>query len=1034
MRPLALRMQAFGPYAGEQSLDFDDLKGRRFFLIHGPTGSGKTTILDAMVFALYGDTSGSERQVTDLRSDHADSHRPTEVTFDFALGADHYRVWRRPAQERPKLRGDGVTLEQQDATLWRLSARPDGDRHEAPTNVDGKPLATGWSKVTEACREILGFRAEQFRQVVMLPQGRFQELLRADSAGRADILATLFGTQRFARLERALKEAAAGQRKRLEELSHERRWVLDSISVADEETLQTERVSAAEQLTEACERRARLDDARSEAETAHARARDVQATLDAAAAAQDAVSGLRGRTAEIETVRAELQLARAAALVDPAARHAERCAEAAERRAQQRTAARGVMAAAAASHATAAAALQDQAERAGARRDAERHLAELNELRDRVGPLATARTQLDAAVAAESGAAAELESSRAALAAAVAVREEARGELERVRALAATEASCATAAESARIAADRRTGLEELTDRLATARREAQTAAEDANAAHERWETAGARAAALEADWLAGQATLLAQGLQPGVPCPVCGATDHPSPARSAVEVPSAELVAAARDARDAALRERDEIRRRESEAAAIEREVGASLDALTATLGDAADLPIAVCRDAVRVAVQAVSEACAAGALLPEVHARAEQADAAAQAAEAAVQPAQEQATTASSEVARARAAYDERCAGVPEALRDPAALQTAIETATAHHAELQRALADAESAVRRAEATLADARAADAAALCEQDEADRAFAVARIELDESLVASGFCVPDGAPDAAAWHAARREAGQLTALEADITAWEHRLAEATGRAEQAAAAAAGLTAPDLAALEAASAEARSAAEDAASADAALRARGDTLEAAATKLTELRAAVEDGDRRFTVIGRLAQLTNGDNPAHLTLQRFVLGAFLDAVLVAASARLQLLSKGRYSLLRTDERRGGRRTAGLDLDVYDAWTGMERPVSTLSGGESFMAALCLALGLAETVQAYSGGIYLDTVFIDEGFGTLDDEALDLAVATLMDLQEGDRLVGIISHVGELRDRIDARLEISAERGTSSARFVVP
>ncbi|MBM3147247.1 MAG: AAA family ATPase, partial [Actinobacteria bacterium] len=117
MRPLALRMQAFGPYAGEQSLDFADLKGRGFFLIHGPTGSGKTTILDAMVFALYGDTSGSERQVADMRSDHADPGRLTEVTFDFALGADRYRVWRRPAQERPKLRGEGVTLEQQDATL-----------------------------------------------------------------------------------------------------------------------------------------------------------------------------------------------------------------------------------------------------------------------------------------------------------------------------------------------------------------------------------------------------------------------------------------------------------------------------------------------------------------------------------------------------------------------------------------------------------------------------------------------------------------------------------------------------------------------------------------------------------------------------------------------------------------------------------------------------------------------------------------------------------------------------------------------------
>jgi len=151
-------------------------------------------------------------------------------------------------------------------------------------------------------------------------------------------------------------------------------------------------------------------------------------------------------------------------------------------------------------------------------------------------------------------------------------------------------------------------------------------------------------------------------------------------------------------------------------------------------------------------------------------------------------------------------------------------------------------------------------------------------------------------------------------------------------------------------------------------------------------------------------------------------------------LDTVLIAATVRLRSMSKGRYHLLRTDERRGGRRAAGLDMDVYDTWTGKSRPVSTLSGGESFLAALALALGLAETVQARTGGVFLDTVFVDEGVGPLDAEALALAIATLMQLQEGDRLVGIISHVAELKERIDARLEVTSERGTSTALFVVP
>jgi exonuclease SbcC len=180
-------------------------------------------------------------------------------------------------------------------------------------------------------------------------------------------------------------------------------------------------------------------------------------------------------------------------------------------------------------------------------------------------------------------------------------------------------------------------------------------------------------------------------------------------------------------------------------------------------------------------------------------------------------------------------------------------------------------------------------------------------------------------------------------------------------------------------------------------------------------------------------RYEVIGRLADVANGDNPRHLSFQRYVLGAFLDDVLVAASQRLHLMTKSRYRLERTERRFGGKAAAGLNLEVYDAWTGVARPVATLSGGETFQAALSLALGLAEVVQAHAGGMYLETVFVDEGFGSLDDEALDLAVSALMGLGEDGRLVGIISHVSELRERIDARLEITAGKTGSRAAFRV-
>lgn len=1031
MRPLRVEMRAFGPYATCQVLDFADLAGRRFFLIHGPTGSGKTTILDAMVFALYGVTSGSERDAADMRSDHADPRSLTEVTFDFALGADNYRVWRRPAQERPKLRGEGSTTELQDATLWKLgAASPEG---EGPA-IQGRPLATGWSKVSAACEGLLGFRAEQFRQVVMLPQGRFQELLRADSPGRADILATLFGTQHFALLERELKEAAAAQRKKLQSLADEQRWLLASIGVESADLLAAASAQAAERLAEASERRVRLDDARTEAEAALNRARDEQARLDAATEAEASLAALQDRLPELDSRRAESTAGRQAALVAEADRHLSRCREARDVLAGELAAAEQARATAESVRTQALVERQAQEAEADALEEARRRVAELGELREKAGPLAEAGARVETTAAALHAATAAVDDSRKALAAACAAHDGVRLDRALSRAAAAQEVACASAAQAARATSRQRRDLDVLDEKLAAAEDDATRAAAEAREADDRWQAAGGRLAALEAAWAAGQAAVLARTLQPGTPCPVCGATDHPAPASAGAETPEEDELAVARATVSPALRERDAARARESETRAAVRGLHSSRAVLRGSLGDAVDLTQADCDTAAETAEKAAGDAREAAHALPALEARVEETRGAVRRAEEAAAAARECLDATSTEHARARGAYGERAAAVPEALREPAALEAATAAAEALAADLQRARDAAEAAVHSADLRLADARAAETAAARALAAADDASSAAADAFARSLVLHGFADAEGSPDADAWCAALCDDARLAELEATITTFERELAEARGRAAQAASAAAGLVAPDVAGLQRVTREARAAAEEAVSVAAASQAEVEKLEAAANRVTELRTAAAEGGRRFSVVGRLAQLTNGDNPARLTLQRFVLGVFLDTVLVAATARLSLLSKGRYSLVRTDERRGGKRSAGLDLDVYDAWTGVERPVSTLSGGESFMAALCLALALAETVQAYSGGVYLDTVFIDEGFGTLDDEALDLAVATLMDLQEGDRLVGIISHVGELRDRVDARLEITAERGTSRARFVVP
>jgi exonuclease SbcC len=247
------------------------------------------------------------------------------------------------------------------------------------------------------------------------------------------------------------------------------------------------------------------------------------------------------------------------------------------------------------------------------------------------------------------------------------------------------------------------------------------------------------------------------------------------------------------------------------------------------------------------------------------------------------------------------------------------------------------------------------------------------------------------------------------------------------------RFDETAAAAKDLVAADLPALESVAASAEKAVEENVAHQRVLAAKLAQLDATLARLRDLDAELATLDARHAVIGQIANVANGRNPYNMTFQRYVLGVFLDEVLYAASQRLRIMSRGRFLLRRVREAAGGRSAGGLDLEVEDTYTSTARPVSTLSGGESFLASLALALGLADVVQGYAGGIRLETIFVDEGFGTLDPEALDLAIRALRDLQQGGRLVGIISHVTELKEWIDARLEITRDRRGSSARFVI-
>ena len=915
MRPVILDMTAFGPFAGRQVLDFRELGERnRFFLIHGPTGSGKTSILDAICFALYGVTSGDERTGSQMRSQFADGDTPTEVVFDFLIGEEAYRVRRRPQQQRAAKRGGGVVTDAVEATLWRRTAC--GDDAE-----EGVPLATKAGEVTAEIERLVGFSADQFRQVVVLPQGRFRELLSADSLSREKILEQLFATRRYRDIEDELKR----EKRRLEaDLSDTRikcGEVLGGASCQDDGELASKREMA----------RAAVERAHEVLEAAGALASGADAKLKAGLEAE----GLLAAAGEVE-----------AAVAPAEATTLESEAEVA----------------------AASSVLEAEIAREPERTDAADGVAGLREVARRAEGLTKAQAAVEQAVL-------KVEETTARLTAAAerAVKAEegaatsatATGEILRLKSEIESAAHAIERLEATTQALDAVGGARADVVGRETTREVAVAAAALADAARQQ---AAEFLASVTSSWRAGQAAVIARSLEPGAPCPVCGATDHPTPATLSAGVPSDEELSAAEDVFACAERSRAEAAERLARAEAALEGARKMYAALAISLGGDAGLDVDTVVAQLAIARSRKDEFTVASESAARTAAEARQAQGTIEQARREVESARVAVGEATNESAGAKAVLAICEADVPAEYRDPEALAAAVAAAELRVVELARGLQTAVTRESRA-------RVACAAAAAKLDVMRKAAQSARVK------AAG--VP--APDLVALKAAAKDSNDVR----DSALKDHSD-----------------LAKDLAALDAAR---------------------DRLDRIAEQTAKLR-----GDH--SLVASVSDAANGENPLRLSLQRYVLGVFLGEVLAAASTRLEVMTRGRYRLHAAAAGSGDkRRAAGLDLEVFDEYTGDDRPVATLSGGEGFLASLALALGLAEVVESFAGGIHLDTVFVDEGFGTLDPESLDVAIDALMELRGRNRLVGIISHVRELAEAIDCRLEVTPTERGSAARFVV-
>ncbi len=982
MRLHQLRLRAFGPFADEQSIDFEPLGAGGLFLLDGPTGAGKSTVLDAITFALYGPGEGGGWGR--LHSHFAAAGVEPEVSLEFSLRGVRQRVTRSPEYPRPKRRGAGVTIERAQVHLERLEAGRWVSRSARKDEV-GEMLA-----------DDLGLTREQFTQVVLLPQGEFARFLRANDDERRTLLTKLFGTQLYDRitdeLDRRRHEVSGDLDDAAERL---RRRVAGAGAAAGLEPSEQDELTALAPQA----RDAKLDEIGS----------------GLAARAADAAVGAERAARELAVARERAQ--RTDAMAERMRRFAAASRRRDEHEATRETVELASRVLAAADRAEPVrpllAALDDVgaviAEVVSAVPNVERLVGiDWAAQAQRAG---TEAAELSHMVAVE----AELPQRKAAIAAA-------RRELHRtgefnerlaMRAAALPDelASARAAEAEARSQAQLLDAAVARLDRL-TAQAQARTALEGTESAHvdaclrrdralDEYVRAADEHLQLAEARIQNMAGELAAALHEGDPCPVCGSAEHPVPARSAPDAVGAAAVAAALERRRAA-----EQHRERADAALAELELERAT--LAERAGDAD--PDALRADVTRAAAEVAASRAAAATL-----------------------PALEKAI-AELEAESARLA-GERETAVERAAQATGALEAAQAELSDMAGMLDAGRGEHESVAAHRAALLAEAATATtfATAVRDFEAAQHAYDTARLRALAESDANGFASLDDAR-AAVLPASRRDE-----LRARVREWR-----AAADACAAAVAAPEFDGLAVADLDQALAEADAAEDAAAHADAAARGAslaGEQARSMAAGFAGARESVRSAALDHAALGEsagpvvhLAKLARGvAGQRRVNLTTYVLRQWFEQVVAAANVRLTGMSSGRYELVRVDEGASRSERSGLTLQVLDRHTGEHRNPRSLSGGETFYTSLALALGLADVVRAEAGGVDLDTLFIDEGFGSLDADTLDQVMAVIDELRDRGRSVGIVSHVHELKSRIAERIEVRRlPDGSSTLRVV--
>lgn len=1043
MRPIKLMMQAFGPYASEENIDFSILGNRTMFVISGKTGSGKTTIFDGISYAIYGKASGEDRNGPELRSQFASEEMTTEVALEFTLRRKRYYIWRSPQQNRKKKSGEGYTLIGAKAELYIYD--DEGNKTLLAANV---------RDVDERIKEIMLIDSNQFRQILMIPQGEFRKLLTSDSKDKEQILQRLFHTEIYKRVEEKLKEEATELKRTVEKQIEDRSMAIRGIQVLSNEELtsyleaesvndtlilpllKNEIGTMESKLTELKHETAKRQSERDQLQQSIYEAELIVKQLKLKDELLVKKDELENQKIEFDQKETEVLRGQKAALLgkqeeichhlksdlDQAKKNQELLTAKAERLANfLEELAKGV---------------EVERAREPERQKAADDVKTLQLMKDDVYSFANMESQVNILRL-------KLSDSKKLLT----QTEEQRNDTD--KSLLTLQDELKGIEQGQLLFLENKRKMELLEDELErlikyegfqSRYKQAKIALETRKGNYQnsnlRLLDAKSLVEELERKWLQSQATILASQLHEGEACPVCGSNHHPQLASSlAGSVPlEADIKAAKLQVK--------KIESVKSEAESAYYESQSTHNSLEQSLTDLKnDLmlkrpdfsnetfdfiksTVQEERTKIRLVQNALSEKIGRMNALTTKIKNLEQMKLQLNEKFQGIQDVIQDVTI---EFTEKRTTLERMVGQIPEALRTIAAYESKLKQSVEIQQTMQTHWENIQKQYQETRESYATEKARLETISHQATETSEKLAIEREAFKQRLAEQGF------ESYGHYERAKKSEIALKQISEAVRAFREELRSITDRHFELAEMLKDVKPPDLEklslAFETVNKQLSTIQDEFTDLFMKKRRNEDIL----AKVERINQQLKDLESRYNLIGHLYEITKGQNTYRITFERFVLAAFLDDILEQANLRLTKMTSGRYQLLRKTDRSKGAGQSGLELLVFDQYTGQERHVKTLSGGESFKAALSLALGLAEVVQQHAGGVSLETMFIDEGFGTLDPESLDQAIEALIDIQSSGRLVGIISHVPELKERIDARLEVFSTQTGSRTEFQI-